>query len=74
MCNTFGKNSKTIIMSLFSVLLVIIIAGVLLWLVNTMIPMDSKIKKIFNFVVVIVVVVWLLKVFGLFSYLMDVHV
>ena len=61
-------------MSLLSVLLVIILIGVLLWAVNTYIPMDRKIKNILNIVVVIVVVVWLLKAFGLFSYLMNVQV
>jgi hypothetical protein len=61
-------------MSLLTIFLVLIVAGVLLWLVNTYIPMDGKIKKIFNIVVVIIVVVWLLKAFGLFHYLKDMHV
>ncbi|WP_363320418.1 Thivi_2564 family membrane protein [Flavobacterium sp.] len=61
-------------MSLLSVLFVLIIVGVLLWLVNTYIPMDSTIKKIFNLVVVIVVIIWLLKAFGLFDNLMNIHV
>jgi multisubunit Na+/H+ antiporter MnhB subunit len=61
-------------MSLLTILLVIIIAGVILYLVNNYIPMDRKIKNIFNIVVVIVVIVWLLKVFGLFSYLKDIHI
>ena len=59
-------------MSLLSILLVIIVVGVLLWLVNTFIPMDRKIKSILNIVVVIVVIVWLLKAFGLFDSLMNV--
>jgi len=61
-------------MPLFTILIVLVVAGLLLWLVNTYIPMDGKIKKIFNIVVVIVVIIWLLKVFGLFSYLMAIHV
>ena len=61
-------------MPLFTILIVLIVAGVLLWLVNSYIPMDSKIKKIFNIVVVVVLIIWLLKVFGLFAYLMDIHV
>lgn len=61
-------------MPLITVLLVLIIVGVLLWLVNTYIPMDSKIKSIFNIVVVIFVIIWLLKVFGVFNDLMNVHV
>jgi hypothetical protein len=61
-------------MPLLTILLVIIIAGVLLWLVNAFIPMDYKIKKIFNAVVVIIVVIWLLKVFGIIDYLMNITV
>jgi len=61
-------------MSLLSILLVIIVVGVLLWAVNTYIPMDRKIKNILNIVVVIIVIVWLLKAFGLFDYLMNIQV
>ena len=51
-------------MHLINVVIVLIVVGVLLWLVNTYIPMDRKIKNILNIVVVIVVVIWLLQVFG----------
>jgi hypothetical protein len=51
-------------MPLISLVVTLIIVGVLLWLVNTMIPMDGKIKQILNVVVVIVVCLWLLQVFG----------
>ena len=61
-------------MPLLTILIVLIAAGVLLWLVNNYIPMDGKIKNIFNVVVVIVVIVWLLKIFGIFSYLKDIHI
>ena len=61
-------------MPLFTILIVLIATGVLLWLVNTFIPMDGKIKNILNIVVVIVVVVWLLKAFGLFMYLKNMHI
>jgi hypothetical protein len=53
--------------SLVTIVIVLIIVGVLLWLANTYIPMDSKIKMILNIVVVIAVVLWLLQAFGLFS-------
>jgi hypothetical protein len=43
-------------MPLLNVLLIIIVVGVLLWLVNTYIPMDRKIKNILNIVVVIMIV------------------
>jgi hypothetical protein len=60
-------------MPLLTVLIVLIVAGVLLWLVNSYIPMDRKIKSILNAVVVIVVIVWLLKLFGVIAYLKDVQ-
>lgn len=52
-------------MSLLSLIVTLIVIGVLLWLVNSYIPMDGKIKKVLNVVVLIVVVVWLLQVFGI---------
>jgi hypothetical protein len=61
-------------MPLLTILLVIIIAGVLLWLINSFIPMDRNIKTILNVVVVISFIVWLLKAFGFLNTLMDVHV
>jgi len=61
-------------MPLLTILIVLVVAGLILWLVNTYIPMDHKIKTIFNVVVVVVVIVWLLKVFGVFGYLMNIHI
>ncbi len=52
-------------MPLFQLAGILIVVGVLLWLVNTYIPMAGSIKSILNAVVVIVVVVWLLSVFGI---------
>ena len=61
-------------MPLLTVLVVLVVVGVVLWLVNTYIPMDRKIKNILNVVVVIAVVIWLLKAFGLLDSLKSVHV
>jgi len=61
-------------MQLLTILLVIILVGVVLWLINSFIPMAGSIKTILNVVVVIILVVWLLKVFGLFSSLTNIHV
>ena len=55
-------------MSLVSLIITLIVVGVLLWLINTYIPMDGKIKKILNVVVVIVVVLWLLSAFGVLNH------
>jgi hypothetical protein len=61
-------------MSLVTLVITLIVVGVLLWLVNTYIPMDGKIKKILNICVVVVVVLWLLNVFGVLGHLHDVRV
>lgn len=61
-------------MPLMNVLLTLIVAGVLLWLVNTYIPMDAKIKQVLNVVAIIAVVLWVLNVFGLFSSLGAIRV
>ena len=56
------------------VVVTLIVIGVLLYLINNYIPMDGKIKKILNIVVVICVVVWLLSVFGVIGHFNDVPV
>jgi hypothetical protein len=52
-------------MSLVYVALVLILVGILLGLVNRIIPMAGSIKSILNAVVVIAVIIWLLQVFGI---------
>jgi len=61
-------------MSLISLIVTLIVIGVLLWLVNAYIPMDGKIKKILNVVVVICVVVWLLSAFGVIGHVGNIRV
>lgn len=58
-------------MSLLNILILLVVVGVILWLVNTYIPMDSKIKNILNVVVVIAVIIWLLQIFGLLDSLKN---
>ena len=60
-------------MSLVTVVLTLIVVGVLLWLINTYIPMAASIKSILNFVVVVAVVLWLLYGFGVISNGGDIH-
>ena len=60
-------------MDLLNVIIVLMVVGVLLWLINTYLPMQGTIKSILNAVVVIAVVLWLLRIFGLLDYLTSVH-
>jgi uncharacterized membrane protein len=48
-------------MPLIQLVVTLIIVGVLLWAMNTYIPMDPKIRQIINIVVVVAVVIWLLR-------------
>jgi hypothetical protein len=54
-------------MSLVSIVLVLLVVGVVLWLINAYVPMAGPIKTLLNAVVVIVLVWWLLKAFGILS-------
>ena len=56
-------------MPLIEIVIVLIVVGVVLWLINTYIPMAGPIKSLLNAVVVIVLVIWILQVFGLWHYL-----
>ena len=61
-------------MPLITIIIVLVVVGVALWAINTYIPMDGKIKKILNIVVVICVVVWLLSVFGIIGHAGNIRV
>lgn len=61
-------------MSLIAIIITLALVGVILWAVNTYIPMDGKIKQIINIVAVIATVIWLLNVFGIWGEVKKVHV
>lgn len=60
-------------MPLINVVLTLVVVGVILWLINAYIPMQSTIKSILNVVVVIVVILWLLYGFGVINGSGNVH-
>jgi hypothetical protein len=51
-------------MSLIQFLVGLAVVGVVLWAVNAFIPMNSSIKKIINFIVVVAVALYCLRYFG----------
>jgi hypothetical protein len=67
-------DDEETIVSILTIILVIIAVGVLLWLVNRFIPMQGTVRSILNAVVIILLVVWLLDVFGLIDVLRDTDV
>lgn len=58
-------------MGILSIIIALVLIGFFLYLVNVYVPMDATIKKILNVVVFIVVVLWLLQVFGILGSLRE---
>lgn len=54
-------------MPIVTLLVILAIIGVLVWLVNTYIPMAEPWKKAFNVIAIIATVLWLLNVFGIWD-------
>jgi multisubunit Na+/H+ antiporter MnhB subunit len=50
-------------MPLINLIVVLVVVGLLMWLVNSYIPMQEPFKRILNVVVIIAVVLWLLGIF-----------
>jgi hypothetical protein len=61
-------------MPLVYIVIVLIIVGIGLWLINTYIPMASSIKAILNAVVVIAVIIWILRAFGIWGNVVNYRV
>jgi hypothetical protein len=61
-------------MPLIQLVIVLVVVGVILWVINSYIPMQSTIKKILNVVVVVAVIIWLLSVFGIIGNISAIHI
>ncbi len=61
-------------MPLITLVIVLVVVGVVLWLINSYIPMQATIKKILNVVVVIAVILWLLSAFGVIGSLDTIRI
>ncbi|WP_306547121.1 Thivi_2564 family membrane protein [Desulfobulbus sp.] len=61
-------------MPLLQLVIVLVVVGVVLWVINSYIPMQSTIKKILNAVVIIAVIIWLLNVFGLMGDISSIRI
>jgi hypothetical protein len=69
-----GENVREEHMPLVYIVLVLIVVGMVMWLINTYIPMAGSIRRILNAVVVITVCVWVLKAVGLWGPLLNYRV
>jgi hypothetical protein len=61
-------------MPLLNLVIVLVVVGVVLWVINSYIPMQPTIKKILNVVVIIAVVIWLLSVFGVIGNISTIRI
>ena len=61
-------------MDLLTIFAVIFCVGILLWIANSYIPLDGRVKRILNIVVILCLCVWLLRAFGILAYLRGVHI
>jgi len=61
-------------MPIFTLILVLVIIGVIMWAINQYIPMSAGIKKILNIAVIIAVILWLLSVFGVLPNVANIRV
>ena len=52
-------------MTLVDIVVALVIIGLIMWLINTYIPMAGGIKSLLNVVVFVVVLIWVLQIFGL---------
>jgi hypothetical protein len=69
-----AQNERRNVMPLIQLVIVLVVVGVILWLVNSYIPMQGTIKKILNVVVIIAVILWLLSVFGVIGNLSTIRI
>jgi hypothetical protein len=61
-------------MPLIQLVIVLVVIGVILWVINSYIPMQATIKNILNVVVIIAVILWLLSVFGIIGKLSTIRI
>jgi hypothetical protein len=61
-------------MPLVNIVLIIVAVGLVMWLINTYIPMAAAIKSLLNVVVFVVVLIWILRIFGVVGEIPGVHI
>jgi hypothetical protein len=65
---------KIVAMPILHVILVLLAVGFVLWLINKYVPMQPTIKGILNVAIIILLIIWLLMVFGILDWLISVKV
>ena len=52
-------------MTLVQIVVILVVVGLVMWLINTYIPMAAAIKSLLNIIVFVVLLIWVLQTFGL---------
>jgi hypothetical protein len=55
-------------MSVLSLIMTLLLLGLLLYVVEVLIPLDYRVRKIIEAVIIIGIIVYILQAFGLFSH------
>lgn len=58
-------------MPILSIIIALVVIGLILYLINVYVPMESRIKTILNIAVIVFVIVWLLQAFGILGSLRE---
>ncbi len=61
-------------MDLITLVFILIVIGVVLLVINKYVPMDANIKNIMNVVVILGVILWVLRILGVFKFLPHIQV
>jgi hypothetical protein len=61
-------------MPLINLVIALVVVSVILWVINSYIPMQANIQKILNMVVIIAVIIWLLSVFGVIGNISQIRI
>ena len=61
-------------MSLITIIIALVAVGIILWLIEKYLPISPTIKRLIQIVVVVVLVLWLMDVFGLMDALKAIKV
>jgi len=56
-------------MTLLGLIVLLVVVGVLLWAINTYVPMSPPIQRLLNILVVLVLVLYVLQALGLLPFL-----
>jgi hypothetical protein len=61
-------------MTLVNLVVILVVIGLVMWLINAYIPMAAGIKSLLNILVFVVVLIWVLRIFGVVTDIPGVHI